>query len=160
MWISLTQNMLWPTQWKSCVRITDWMLLSTPTTRHYIDGACRWGMTRGACSGLVSSLTTRPKLSAVFTSRSITWDSSITANHHTRNKVVTAIKYSLIHYFTILSSGYQKSDYIFYAVLLIMLLSIMFLSNILLCTMFLFISYIHIPTVVYVSIHLTSTWAK
>ncbi len=84
------------------------------------------------CSVFSKNLTTRPKISAVLTLRSITWDSSTDANYHTYNKVVVAIKQnSLIQYFTILSSGYQKSDYyIFYAVLFIMFLSIIFLSNI------------------------------
>ncbi len=54
--------------------------------------------------------------------------------------------------------GQLKSDYISYAVLLIMFLLIMFLSNILLCTMFLFINYIPTPIGVYVPL-LTSTWA-
>ncbi len=110
---------------------------------------CGWNW---ICSVLVSSLTTRPKISAVLVPGSMIRDSPSTTDHYTRNKVVIAIKYSLIHYFTILSPGYQKSDYISYAVLLIMFLSIMFLSNILLCTISLFIDCIIIPIGVYVSL--------
>ncbi len=60
------------------------------------------------CSVSVSSSTTRPKTSAVLVSGSMIRDSPSTANHYTRNKVVVAIKYSLVHYFTIRSSGYQE----------------------------------------------------
>ncbi len=45
--------------------------------------------------------------------------------------------------------GQPKSDYISYAILLNIFLLIMFLSNILLCTMFLFINYIPTPIGVY-----------
>ncbi len=47
---------------------------------------------------------------AVLTSRSITWGSSTTSNYYTSNEVVIVIKYSLIHYVTILFPGYQKSE--------------------------------------------------
>ncbi len=60
------------------------------------------------CSVSVSSSTTRPKTSAVLVSWLMIRGSPSTANHYTRNKVVVVIKYSLIHYFTIRSSGYQE----------------------------------------------------
>ncbi len=60
------------------------------------------------CSVSVSSSTTRPKTSAILVSGSMIQGSPSTANHCTRNKVVVAIKYSLIHYFTICNSGYQE----------------------------------------------------
>ncbi len=41
---------------------------------------------------------------------SIIRGSSLNVNHYTLNKVVIAIKYSLIHYFTILSPGYRMSE--------------------------------------------------
>ncbi len=60
------------------------------------------------CSVSVSSSTARPKTSAVLVSGSMIRGSPSTANHYTHNKVVVAIKYSLIHYFTIRNSGYQE----------------------------------------------------
>ncbi len=60
------------------------------------------------CSVSVSSSTTRLKTSAVLVSGSMIRGSPSTANHYTRHKVVVATKYSLIHYFTIRSSGYQE----------------------------------------------------
>ncbi len=43
--ISLTHSLQWSAQWKFCVCTTCWMLLSTPTTNHHIDGVGRRGVT-------------------------------------------------------------------------------------------------------------------